>query len=256
MDAETAILTAFNSIKREFCRPVPEIGTTLWWWMHSPSGLKWLDNHSHDCQGVTTPIRNSWDSKTDCVRQWPSICLCWLCWICLSKWHLAHQDISIPPSIKHRGRKVCPHFQRSDEGRERGQTHPTAPVGNLSANIPHHSTFINRYSTLWTADGLDSLLTVGPSVPRPWAKSYPATILTERAPWPAHHSTKFQYGTVSDGEQLLLWSRLGSSRNHPVTGTTHILGGCGKWSILEAPPRPFERLRSKASSTCTSHWTR
>ena len=129
------------------------------------------DNHSHDHQGDTTPFCNSWLAGTDCVRQWPSTCLCWLCWICSSEWQLAYLNISILPSIKWGSRKVCPHLQRSDEGRKRRWTHPTAPVAKLPADISHYSTFNNRNSTLWTTDGPESSYTVGPFEARSSEKS-------------------------------------------------------------------------------------
>ena len=69
-------------------------------------------------------------------------------------------------------------------------------------------------------------------------------------------STPVHELSVWDSQWWWRISALSSRKNHPVTGTTHILGGCGKWSILEAPSRPFERLCSKASSRSTPHWTR
>ena len=129
------------------------------------------DNHSHDYQGDTTPVCNSWLAGTDCVRQWPSTCLCWLCWICSSEWQLAYLNISILPSIKWGSRKDFPHLQRSDEGRKRRWTHPTTLVGTLSADLPHNPTFNDRNSTLRITDGLESSYMVGPSETWPWAKS-------------------------------------------------------------------------------------
>ena len=134
------------------------------------------------------------------------------------------------------------------------RTRPTAPVGKHSDT--HQTTTHSRTGTP------PCELLMGRSLLTQWDILNPdlelrvscmATISTETALWQTHLSTNFLYGAVSHGEKLPFWSRLGSRRNYPVTGTTYILSGCGKWSILEAPSKPFEKLCAKAPSSFTDH---